>query len=157
GDLLRISPKWMDWTYWLLLTVFAAGLLYTIVGTVSEYATGPAIVRFEGRTDLRSISAGTVTSIEVQPGQRVSADKLLVRFYDAQEVAEFERINKEFELQLIKNLNNPYDPVIQQALVLLRSQKELAEARLKERFVRAPQDGLVSDIRIRPGQHVSPG
>jgi biotin carboxyl carrier protein len=157
GDLLRISPEWMGLAYWLLLTVFVAGLLYTVVGTMNEYATGPAIVRFEGRIDLRSISAGTVTSIEVQPGQRVSANKLLVRFYDAQEVAELERINKEFELQLIKSLNNPSDPAIQQALVLLRSQKELAEARLKERYIRAPQDALVSDIRIRPGQHVSAG
>src|SRR6185369_2324079 len=90
GDLLRISPKWIAWSYWLLLAVLVSGLLYTVLGTLNEYAIGPAVVRVEGKIDLTAISSGTVVSIEVQPGQRIEANQLLVRFYDAQEVAELD-------------------------------------------------------------------
>ena len=39
----------------------------------------------------------------------------------------------------------------------LRAQRDLAEARLAERIIRAPQAGTISDVRIRPGQQLQPG
>jgi membrane fusion protein (multidrug efflux system) len=157
GDLLRISPAWTRWAYWLLVGVLGAGALYSIFGTVYEYASGPAVVRLEDRTDLTARSAGTVSDVLVHPGQHVVQGDLLVRFYLAQEGAELDRIQHEFDLHLIKILRDPSDQAARQALTSLRAQRELAQAHLEERSVRAPQDGVVSDIRIRPGQHLNPG
>src|SRR5690349_18256177 len=100
GDLLRISPAWLRWSYRLLLIVFAVGLIYAAVGTVNEYATGPAIVRIDGRADITARIAGTVATVNVAPGERVHAGDLLVTFYTADEAADLDRIRQEFDEQL---------------------------------------------------------
>jgi membrane fusion protein (multidrug efflux system) len=157
GDLLRISPTWTKWTYWLLCLIFLTGAFYSFFGTIDEYAVGSAFVRVEGRSNLTAIWSGTVSSIEVQPGQAVVAGQLLVRFYDAQEAMQLDRINKELEFYLLESLRNPSNPASQQALTSLRAQKQVAQSQLEQRSVRAPRAGIVSDIRIRPGQLVSAG
>ena len=157
GDLLRVDPGWMRWTYRLLLAVLVAGVLFTILAKVREYASGPAVVRLGGRTDLTATADGTVTDVGVTAGQTVEAGRLLVRFYGAREAAELARIDHEFELQLINRLRDPGDRSAEQALISLRAQRELARSNLAEREVRAPAGGVVSDIRVRPGQHIAPG
>jgi membrane fusion protein (multidrug efflux system) len=157
GDLLRVDPGWMRWTYRLLLAVVVAGLLFTVLGKVREYAAGPAVIRLGGRADITANAAGSVTQVFARPGDSVPKGKLLVRFYGAQEAAELERIEHEFELQLINRLRNPGDRGAEQSLISLHAERELARARLAERDVRAPSAGVVSDIRVRPGQHINPG
>ncbi len=157
GSVLRLSPAWLRWSYWLLVVIAIAGAIFATVGTVHEYAEGAAVVRVVGRTDLTVKVAGTVASVEVAPGQQVAPGTVLVRFYTAQEAGELDRINKEFELQLIKTLRDPADKLPRQAMTSLLSQRDLAESRLEERTVRAPHAGIASDIRIRSGQALSPG
>jgi membrane fusion protein (multidrug efflux system) len=157
GDILRLSPAWTRWSYWLLLGVLIAGFVYSVIGTVGEYASGPAIVRVEGRSELTARAAGTVAEVLVQPGQRVEAGRMLVTFYSAQERAELVRINHEFELELMKLLQNPTDQSAKNTLIGLRAQRDQARAHVLERQVRAPAAGVVSDIRIRAGQHLEAG
>lgn len=157
GDLLRADPRWMRWTYRLLLGVVVAGLVFSLVFKVREYASGPAVVRLGGRTDLTATTDGTVSEVAVQPGQRVESGRLLVRFYGAREAAELERIERELEMQLIARLRNPADTGAERALLSLRAERELAQARLAERELRAPRAGVVSDLRVRPGQRIAPG
>lgn len=157
GDLLRLSPRWTRWTYRLLLAVLAAGILYLTFGRLDDYAAGPAVVRFAGLTEVTANAPGIIEEVAVRPGQRVAAGDLLVRFHRAEEIAERNRIEREFELRLIDRLRNPADPTAAQALGALRADRERAEARLGERVVRAPAPGLVSDVRVRPGRPVAPG
>lgn len=157
GDLLRVDPGWMRWTYRLLLGAVAAGLLFSVLAPIREYASGPAVVRLGGRTDLTAAADGTVTQVTAAPGEKVAAGRLLLRFYGAQEAAQLRSLEQEFEAQLINRLRNPADPGAEQSLISLRSQLELARARLAERELRAPAAGVVSDIRVRPGQHIVPG
>jgi biotin carboxyl carrier protein len=157
GELLHLSPSWTRWAYALLVLVIAGAVSFCLFASVGEYATGPAVVRVEGRTDLTAISAGTVAAVEVQPGQHVQAGQLLVRFYEAQEQAELTRLATEIEGQLVKLLREPNDQTARQSLTALRAQKELAEARVAERSLKAPRAGVVSDVRIRPGQLLAAG
>jgi len=157
GDVLRVDPRWMRWTYRLLLAALAAGLLFTLLARIREYAAGPAVVRLGGRTDLTAATDGTVTQVAVAPGERVAAGRLLVRFYGAREAAELARIDRELELQLINRLRDPADAGAEQGLLSLRAQRELARSNLAEREVRATAAGVVSDVRVRPGQHITPG
>ncbi|HWE30819.1 MAG TPA: HlyD family efflux transporter periplasmic adaptor subunit [Polyangia bacterium] len=156
-SLLRTTPRWTRWTYVVVVATCAAAIVYCAVGTVDEYAVGPALIRAEGRREVTAPAAGTVAVVDVRPGERVQSGGLLVRLHDAAESADLERLDHEFELQLVKMLRDPSDQAARQALTGLRAQKELAEARLEERSVRAPVDGVVSDVRIRPGQHLNPG
>jgi multidrug efflux pump subunit AcrA (membrane-fusion protein) len=157
GDLLRLSPSWTRWVFRLLLTVLAAALLYVTFGTLNDYAAGPAVVRFAGLTELTATAPGTVREVAVRAGQRVARGDLLVRFHDAEEAAERDRVEREFELRLVDRLRNPGDPAAAQALAGLRAERERAAARLAERIVRAPAAGVVGDVRVRPGQLVAPG
>lgn len=157
GDVLRLSPTWARWTYWLLVAAFAVGAGYSVFGRVYEYASGPAVVWTKGRIVITATVGGTVSSIEVQSGQRVGAGALLVRFYSAREAAELDRIRREFDLQLIKSLRDPSDQAARQALTALRTQKDLAAAHVEQLSVRATQAGVIGDIRIRPGQLLATG
>ena len=156
-SLLRIAPTWTRWTFAVVLASFASGVAYSLLGTIDEYALGPALIRAEGRREVTASAAGTVAAVDVRPGERVASGRLLVRLYDASETAEYDRLEHEFDLQLVKSLRDPSDQAARQSLTALRAQKELAQARLDERSVVAPQDGVVSDVRIRPGQHLNPG
>src|SRR5215472_8382373 len=157
GALLRLLPGWTRTAYWLVLATVIAGLGYSASASVNEYAQGPAVVRVEGRVDLTTATGGIVVGIDVQQGDRVKQGQLLVRLHVQQETQELDRIKREFELQLVKVLLHPSDESSRQSLASLRATKELAEARLKERSIAAPQAGIVSNLRIRPGQLLGPG
>ncbi len=157
GDVLRLSPRWTQWTFWLLVSACVVGLLYAIVGRVNEYASGPALVRIEGKTNVTAQAAGIVASVSVQPGQHVEAGALLARFAVATEEAELDRLEREHDLQLLKLLRDPRDDAARASLTSLRANKELAEARVAQRSVLAPVAGVVSDVRIHPGQQLLPG
>ena len=157
GDWLRLSPRWTNATFWLLVGLVAAFLVYSLVGTVDEHSTGPAVVRLSGRTEVTASQEGLVTAVEVRPGDRVAAGQPLVRFQSAREAAELERIEHEWELQLVEHLRDLSAPAPSQALIALQAERDLARARLDERVVRAPRAGVVRDVRSRPDQRVVPG
>jgi membrane fusion protein (multidrug efflux system) len=157
GELIHLSPGWLRTAYWLLAAAVAGSLSFSAFAFVGEYASGAAVVRVDGRTDLTATASGTVEKVLVQPGQHVAAGQLLVRFNVASESAELERLQMELDGTLIKLLRDPSDQAARQALTSLRAQKELAAARVKQRLVRAPHAGIVSDLRIRRGQLLQAG
>ena len=157
GGVLRLSPAWTRWTLPLLLGVAVFYGAFALFGRLALYATGPAVVRMEDRVDLSAVAAGRVDALEVQPGQRVSAGQVLVRLSDEVERAELERFEHEFELLLMRRMEDLTDEGARQALGTLRGELELARSRLAQWAVRAPRPGVVSDVRLRPGQHLTPG
>jgi multidrug efflux pump subunit AcrA (membrane-fusion protein) len=156
-DPLRLSPSWTRWTYWTLLGALVGALLFAAIAEVKEYASGLAVVWMGTRDDVTAEGSGTVSAVEVTPGQRVRPGQVLVRLHEAQEAAELARLDQEFELQLINRLRDPSDPGPQQALIGLRTQRQLASERLGERTLRAPSAGWASDVRVRPGQYLTAG
>ena len=157
GEVLKISPRWTRWAYGTLLAALVVGVIYAVLGTVHEYAAGPAIIRLEAKTSLTAKVPGTVQAVSVQPRQRVEPGDLVVELSSAEESATLERIEHELQLQLVKVLRDPTDQVARQSLIGLRTQEELAQARLDQRRVCAPVAGAVSDIRVRAGQHLDAG
>ena len=157
SDVLRLSPSWTHWAFWLLLAAVTFYAAFGVLGWISEYATGPAVVRARARIEVTALASGRVTSVEVQPGQRVKEGQILVRFFAGTEQASLERFNQEFELHLLRRMQNLSDEGASQALGTLRAEKELAEFQLDQRVVRAPVAGVVSDVRIRRGQHLTEG
>jgi len=157
GDVLRIAPGWTRWTYWLLLGMVGAGLLYTLLGHIDEYAAGPAVIEVVNASDVGPVVSGTVAEVLVAPGDRVDRDQPLLRLHDDLERADLRRLEVEYESQLVRLLRDRTDESAQQALVNARSQLQLARARAAELTVRAPHDGIVTDVRVREGQGLLPG
>ncbi|HLX10622.1 MAG TPA: HlyD family efflux transporter periplasmic adaptor subunit, partial [Thermoanaerobaculia bacterium] len=156
-DPLRISPAWTRWTYWTLLAALAGAVLFSVLGEVKEYASGMAVVWMGTRDDVTAETGGTVSAVEVAPGQRVRPGQVLVRLHEAQEAAELARLDQEFDLQLVNRLRDPADPGPEQALIVLRTQRQLASERLGERTLRATSAGIASDVRVRPGEFLTAG
>tara|TARA_R110002073_G_scaffold123819_10_gene267882 strand:- start:32391 stop:34520 length:2130 start_codon:yes stop_codon:yes gene_type:complete len=157
GGVLRVSPRWTVGTFWVLCGIFVAALAFIVFGKVSDLAIGPAVVVVEGKTPLTVAAAGTVTAVHVKPGQQVSAGERLVDLDASNEDAELHRVDKEFKTQLARSLRDPKDEVASAALAALRAQRDLARARLEDRIVRAPESGVVGDVRITVGQVAKPG
>lgn len=157
SDLLRLSRCWIRWSYWLLTASLTSALIYACVGTLHEYADGPAVVRVDEANDLTAVFAATVSSVEVRPGQHVSEGQPLVRFLAPEERGELDRLEKQLELELVRVMRDPSDQEARQSLTSLQAQRDLARVRVDERVVRAPRNGIVSDVRIRQGQHLAVG
>ncbi len=111
GHVLRLSPSWTRWTFWLLLGAVGFYGAFGVLGWVSEYASGPAVVRAVDRLEVTAPSAGRVSSVEIQPGQRVKEGQILIRFFAGEEQASLTRFNQEFEHQLLRRMD-PQAPVV---------------------------------------------
>lgn len=155
GAPLRLVPRWAGWTFGVLLGAIVFSLVYSLVGTVDEYARGVAIVRVQGRRELTARLSGTVLSVDVQPGQRVAEGQILARFHG--DVAELERLDREYELALVKVLDAPSDASARARLIALRGERDAARGQADQRLIRASADGIVSDVRIQPGKLIEAG
>ena len=78
GDVLRLPPAWMRAAVPLVLLIAFAGALFLWMAPVREFATGPAVVRFEGPLDLRAPRGFVVTLVRAIPGNEVAAGAILV-------------------------------------------------------------------------------
>jgi multidrug efflux pump subunit AcrA (membrane-fusion protein) len=157
GALLELTPAWTRLAFPFVVAVVVAALVAAWTVRIHEYASGPGIVRVDGRADVTAKSGGTVARVLARPGDRVAAGDPLVQLDVDEEDAELERTGKEFDLQLLKVLRDADDQAARQTLSSLRAQRDLAQSRVERRLVRAPAAGIVSDVRIRPGQHLAVG
>jgi biotin carboxyl carrier protein len=157
GAPLRLTPAWIHWTYWLLVAVGTVSLLLAALTDIGEYAQGPAMVRLLGRTQVGAIEPGVVAEVMVEPGQRVAAGQVLVRLDDAAERAEQRRLDAELRVAMVDFLRRPADDTRRDELAGLRAERELADAKVEQRVIRAPHEGVMSDARVSVGQHVEAG
>lgn len=157
GRPLHIVSAWTRWAVRVTVAVVVAGLVFAATARVGDYAQGIAVVRREGRVVVTSAVPGTVQSIEVRPGQHVQPGQVLVRLDDAAQRAELERVEREYEQRLVELLREVDDAARRERLAALDGELRIARARVDERAVTAAHAGLLSEVRVSPGQAVSPG
>ncbi len=157
GEVARLDSRALVWSTRALVVLVALALAYISLVDVGQYASGPALVRLGGRSEVTARASGSVVAVLVEPGDWVVAEQPLVRFHDVEDAAELRRLEQEFELQLRNLLRDPSDEVAQQEVATLRAQKQRAMAHGQEHIVRAPVSGRVRDVRVRPGQALDSG
>ncbi len=157
GDVIRVTPGWLHYSYWGLLVLLVAGVAYLVVGEINEYREGWAIVRMQGATEVRAHSAGTIAELRVVAGDPVRKGDVIATLYSKEEEAEVERLRKEFDAQTRAYLLNLGDERLANAAAQARTALERAKSRLDERSIRAPHAGIVSDLRTREGEPINPG
>ena len=157
GEVLRLSPSWMGWTFRLIVGFFLVSFLYMCLGKINEYAAGPAVVRAAAKIEVTCPAVATVQDVAVVPGERVQVGQLLVRLNDEEQAAAVRRAEQELDVQLAVCLRDPLDESARRSAASLRFQLEYAGEMLATRQLTAPEAGVVRDVRIRPGQSVTPG
>jgi len=150
GVVTELSPGWVRRTYHVLVAAIIIGLAFATYVEVPTYSTGTGVVIFNG-TPVTSPSPGTVDKVFVMSGQQVHKGDLLVRLKADKEEADLRQASTELESALDQYLFDPADETIRKSLITAQSQAKRAEDALAQRTVRAPQDGTVSDVRIRSG------
>lgn len=157
GSPLHVVPAWIRWSTRTVGLLVISAVVFAALVRVGDFARGPAVIRMEGRTVLASLAAGSVIEIPVAPGQRVAAGTVLLRLDDGPQRAELARAEAEYELLLVRLLREPDDGALRKQLASLDVSAQHARTRVEERTLRAPEDGTVSDIRVRVGHTVQPG
>jgi membrane fusion protein (multidrug efflux system) len=157
GDVIRVAPHWNRTMYWALLGMLILGLLGISIGEVSQYSTGPSVIRLEGRSEVFAPAAGALASIDVEPGARVRSGQVLARLTETAERAAYDSTRADFHTQLRNRLLDPTDEAAAAQAQAMRRQLDATEAALEQRVLRAPHDGVVTDIGVDAGQHVEVG
>ena len=157
GHPLHLEDAWSRRMVFLLVLAAVATITFALTFRIHEYASGPALVRLSDERAVAPTRAGAVESILVEPGQVVSRGAPLVRLHDAEELAELARIDAEMESILVRLLREPAKASFKDAMAGLAARRDQAAARLRDRVIVAPSDGIVSDVRVRHQQHVMPG
>ncbi|MEM8960101.1 MAG: GAF domain-containing protein [Acidobacteriota bacterium] len=157
GRVLRNTQDWTRWTWLVLLAGVVLTMLFLITGRMHDYASGQAVVQIGQRVEVTTHIAAAVTAVEVEPWQQVTVGTPLIRLYGAPEATDIANLESDLEQRLRQRLIDPTDKAVEAALIDVRTRLEQARARLAERVIRAPIDGAVGDLRIRPGQHLAMG
>ncbi len=156
GALLEL-PSWNKWVVRFVAAAVILSIEFAAVTPAWDYADGLAIVQVDGRLDVTTSMGGTAIRVAVRPNQHVRAGQFLVGFYTGGEQVDLDRVTREFELKLGRELEDPSDQSARQAIETLRAEREQALARLRQRSVFAPATGIVTHLRVRSGQTVAPG
>jgi multidrug efflux pump subunit AcrA (membrane-fusion protein) len=157
GDVVRVHPGWLSAAYWIVVAAVLASAGFALFARVHQWAEGPSVIRVTGRSDLIAFDGGSVTAVEVKPGEEVTAGQVLVRLHDTEQAGRMKGLEYDFERRLIAYLQTPQDPNVRQALASLVSERESAKANLEARVIRAPHDGVVKDVLVSNGQRVDAG
>lgn len=150
GVLAQLSPTWVKRAYPLIVLLLVVGLMFGVLARVPTYSSGGAVVVFPG-TPVTAPMAGTVEEIYVASAQTVHKGDLLIKLASSKEDADLHQARTESESAQQQYLFDPSDEQIRKSLVGALAAERRAEAALQQRYVRAPGDGTISDIRIRTG------
>ena len=155
--ILNVSERWGSWIVGGLAALLLAFAAFLIFGTATEYAEGPAVVHSRGRIPVVANEGGTVAAIQIAPQAEVLPGDVIGTLYDHAELAQVQRLEREYEDALVRLLRDPDDPAAGGGLAALRSASEQARADLEERQLIVPVRGVLTDVRVRPGALVTPG
>ena len=157
GDLLHITPGLLRAVFWFLLALVACLLGFAVTAQLTDYASGPAIVALDNRSEVTASRAGTVAEVATRVGARVRAGDVLLRLHAATEAAELASLERELQDQLVLLMGRPSDRAAKAAVLDLRTRRDVARTALERSVLRAPCAGEVADLRARPGQMIQAG
>lgn len=156
GVLVHLSPGWVRRTYPFLLAAIAIALVFTAFIKVPTYSTGQAVMVIDG-TPVTAGLSGNVSQLFVKPNQKVKKGSLILKFSSQAERNELEDARKEEDAYTTQYLFDQTDVENKKALIAASQKVQAAKKRIELKTIRAPEDGVVSDIRAREGELLNQG
>lgn len=156
GVVADLSPGWVRRAYPVLIVAIFAAVVLGIVLHVNTYSSGLGLIVYDGK-EITAPQTGTVDVVEVHTGEHVKQGQLLVKLRSEDVEAALRQANTELDKQIQEHLFDPSDENISKQLALAAAAAKRAQANVDQRSVRASEDGVVSDIRVRLGALLQPG
>ncbi len=156
GVLVHLSPGWVRRTYPFLIVAILIALVFTAFIKVPTYSSGQAVMVIDG-TPVTSAVPGQVFELNVVASQKVKKDSIILKLNAQAELAELESAQKEEDTYTATYLFDRSDENNKKNLIASAAKVEAAKKRIEQKIIRAPHDGVVSDIRTRLGEQLTPG
>jgi multidrug resistance efflux pump len=157
GTLVQLSPTWVKRAYPLLVISMLVAIAFAIFVKVSTYSTGTAVIVFEGSTSVTATAGGTVEKVFVKENEAVKKGDALVRLASPEEAAQLAQSETEWRDTQIQFLFDQTDEQIRKSLMTAATARDHALARVEARTVRAPRDGVVTNLHVKEGLAVQLG
>jgi membrane fusion protein (multidrug efflux system) len=135
--------------------------------SIAEILTSTGTLRADESVDLTSETAGKVTAIQFEEGERVAAGDVLVQINDAELQAQKTRAQHRLDLAQLRAerqqallerggaTQEEVDEVLNQVRVL-EAELDLLEAQIEKAKVRAPFSGTIGLRQVSEGAYLSP-
>lgn len=151
GELVQLSPTWVRRAYPILVVAMLAAVGFAIFIRVPTYSTGTAVVMFEGSTSVTATASGTVDQVFVRDNQPVKKGDPLVRMNSPDEAAQLAMSETEWRDTQVQFLFEQSDEQVRKTLAQAATNRDHALARVEARTIRAPRDGVVTNLHVKEG------
>jgi multidrug resistance efflux pump len=157
GTLVQLSPTWVKRAYPILVVTMLIAILFAVFVKVPTYSSGTAVVMFEGSTSVTSSATGTVEKVLVKENEAVKKGDPLLRLSSPDEAAQLAASETEWRDTQIQFLFDQSDEQVRKSLMSAATARDHALARVEARTVRAPRDGVVTNLHAKEGVAVQLG
>jgi multidrug resistance efflux pump len=157
GQLVQLSPAWVKRAYPLLIATIIIAVLFAVFIRVPTYSTGTAVIMFEGSTSVTAALGGTVEKVLVKANEEVKQGDPLVQLSSPEEAAQLAAAETEWRDMKIQFLFDQSDEQIRKSLMSAATSRDHARARVEARTIRAPRDGVVTNLHAKEGVAIQPG
>jgi membrane fusion protein (multidrug efflux system) len=157
GTLVQLSPTWVKRAYPLLVITIIAAACFAVFVKVPTYSTGTAVIVFEGSTSVTATAGGTVDKVFVAANQAVKQGDPLLRLNSPDELATLTQADTEWRDTQIQFLFDERDEQVRKSLMSAATSRAHALARIEARTIRAPRDGVVTNLHVKEGGPVQLG
>jgi multidrug resistance efflux pump len=150
GVVAELSPSWVRRTYWVLLVIIIAAIIFATFVKVPTYSSGTGIVQFDGEK-VTSSTPGTVAEVLVENNQAVHKGDVILRLKADKEKSDLRSAEIELRTTLEQYLFDPSDEQIKKQLITVQQQHRRAQDALDQRSVIATADGVIAELRVAEG------
>ena len=157
GGVLELGSTAAALVYHLVTAAFLIFIGFVFCVPVSDYASGRGVVRVRSARSVSSTGRGPIEHVLAHSGELVAKGQPIVELHKAEQLADLERVQEEFDGLWVRVLRNPLDLTARDTLSSSQAQLNRARAAVDQRTFRAPIDGVLTDIRVQPGRPVEPG
>jgi multidrug resistance efflux pump len=157
GTLVNLSPAWVKRAYPLLVITLIVAVCFAVFIKVPTYSTGTAVIVFEGSTSVAATAGGTVDKVFVTANQAVKKGDALLRLNSPEELATLTQADTDWRDMQIQFLFDQSDEQVRKSLASAANNRAHALARIEARTLRAPRDGVVTNLHVKEGVAVQLG
>ena len=157
GTLVQLSPAWVKRAYPLLVITMLAAIGFAVFIKVPTYSTGSAVITFEGSMSVTATATGTVEKVFIKENEAVKKGDPLIRLNSPQEASQLAASETEWRDAEIQFLFDQTDPQVAKQLKTAATARDHSLATVEARTIRAPRDGVVTNLHVKEGVAVQLG
>jgi membrane fusion protein (multidrug efflux system) len=156
GPPISLSPGWVKRTYPFLLGALLIAIVFCAFIKVPTYASGQGVIIIDGDA-VSSPVQGTVAEVIAKPQTSVKKGAIILKLDSQPERDELTTLENQYNDWATAFLFDPTDENNKKQLGEKYAQLDQARKRVEQKTIRAPRDGVISDIRPTKGTLVTPG